>query len=67
MRYLLVDTRTSKIGELVGRDGTQLLLRPVRGGREWTCPPGSTREPTAAEKMHAGVAAANARSTGGLR
>lgn len=60
----LVDTRSSKIGQVMGRDGSHLLLRPVGGGREWTCPPGATRDPTAAEKLHAGVKAANARSRG---
>lgn len=63
MTYL-VDTRNGKVGEVMGRDGTHLLLRPPGGGVEWTCPPGETRDATASEKLRAGVKLANARSRG---
>lgn len=64
MTYL-VDTRTSRVGELIGHDDHRLVLKPLGGGREWRCPPGCTRDPTTAERVHAAVTAANARSTGG--
>lgn len=36
---VVVDRRTGTLGRVVDRDGGDLLLHPVGGGREWTCPP----------------------------
>ncbi|MFF7331025.1 hypothetical protein [Streptomyces sp. NPDC008150] len=35
-----VDARDGRIGEVMGREGGRVQLRPVGGGREWDCPPG---------------------------
>ncbi|WP_240958321.1 hypothetical protein [Streptomyces barkulensis] len=67
MAVYLVDTARNKIGELMGRDGSRYLLRPVGGGREWACDPGDARAATLAEKLSAGVRAANQRSGERLR
>ncbi|MZD04266.1 hypothetical protein GTW43_04100 [Streptomyces sp. SID5785] len=58
---LVVDTRTGRIGVVMGHEGPYAQLRPVSGGREWDAPPGSLREATAAEGMSAKVAVANGR------
>ncbi|WP_307628063.1 hypothetical protein [Streptomyces turgidiscabies] len=38
MTYAL-DVRDGRIGEVMGRVGGYVQLRPVGGGREWDCPP----------------------------
>ncbi|MFI1536589.1 hypothetical protein [Streptomyces anandii] len=35
-----VDVRDGRIGEVMGREGRYVQLRPVGGGREWDFPPG---------------------------
>ncbi|MDF3300433.1 hypothetical protein [Streptomyces tropicalis] len=39
-----VDARDGRIGEVMGRVGGRVQLRPVGGGREWDCPPGELGE-----------------------
>ncbi|WP_233416461.1 hypothetical protein [Streptomyces sp. N35] len=34
-----VDTRTGTVGQVMGREGGYVQLRPPGGGREWNCPP----------------------------
>ncbi|MDQ0934477.1 hypothetical protein QFZ49_004417 [Streptomyces turgidiscabies] len=34
-----LDVRDGRIGEVMGRVGGYVQLRPVGGGREWDCPP----------------------------
>ena len=60
---VVYDEVTRRVGELRGRVGPYWQLRPVGGGREWDAP-GPIRHATAAEKLSAGVALANARSRG---
>jgi hypothetical protein len=36
-----VDTRSGRLGEVMGRVGGRVQLRPIGGGREWDCPPKS--------------------------
>ncbi|MGW2491331.1 hypothetical protein ACWCV9_29480 [Streptomyces sp. NPDC001606] len=33
------DVRDGRVGEVMGRVGGRVQLRPVGGGREWDCPP----------------------------
>lgn len=61
---LVYDETTRKIGEVMGSEGPYVQLRPVGGGREWDCDPGQVRPVTAAERLSASVAHANARSRG---
>ncbi|QGV79935.1 hypothetical protein [Streptomyces ficellus] len=35
----LIDGRDGRIGEVMGREGGYVQLRPLGGGREWDCPP----------------------------
>jgi hypothetical protein len=58
---LLYDPATDKVGEYQDKSGPYALLRPVGGGREWQADPGSLRPATDAERLRAGVRAANAR------
>lgn len=60
----VVDIRTGRVGRLVGRSASSLRLRPVGGGREWECEPEKVRAATAAERISAVTAYANARSRG---
>nr|WP_251060379.1 hypothetical protein [Streptomyces sp. ISL-100] len=53
-----------RIGEVMGAEGPYLHLRPLGGGREWDAEPGRVRPATAAERLSAAVAAANAVSRG---
>ncbi|MCC3776864.1 hypothetical protein [Streptomyces sp. UNOB3_S3] len=41
---IVVDTRSGRIGQLMGREGPDVVqLRPVRGGIEWDCPVSAIR------------------------
>ncbi|MFI7341789.1 hypothetical protein ACIBUY_28080 [Streptomyces sp. NPDC050085] len=57
----MVDTRTNRVGEVMGNEGPYTQLRPVKGGKEWDAPPSTLRVATAAEGMSAKVAVANGR------
>ncbi|GGZ95538.1 hypothetical protein ACFOOM_13525 [Streptomyces echinoruber] len=46
----VVDTRSGRLGEVMGRVGGRVRLRPVGGGREWDCPPESV-EPAPPEEV----------------
>ncbi|WP_327428576.1 MULTISPECIES: hypothetical protein [unclassified Streptomyces] len=59
-----VDTRTGKVGMVMGHEGPYVQLRPLGGGKEWDCEPGTVRRATAAERLSAATAYANARSRG---
>ncbi|NBM18232.1 hypothetical protein [Streptomyces sp. GC420] len=61
-----MDTRTGRVGLVMGQTGPYVQLRPLGGGREWDCPPESVRTATAAERLRAATAYANARSRGEL-
>ena len=60
---LVYDEATRKVGRVMGHEGPYWQLRPVRGGREWDAR-GPLRPATAADRLSAGVALANARSRG---
>jgi hypothetical protein len=64
---LLFDTETDTVGELQDTQRGLHYLRPIGGGREWTATPDAVRPATDAERITAGVRAANARSTSTLR
>lgn len=46
-----VDGRSGRIGEVMGREGGRVQLRPVGGGREWDCPYEELGEPEPAEVL----------------
>lgn len=58
---LVYDDVSHRVGEVRGQEGPYWQLRPVGGGREWDAR-NPLRPATAAEKLSAGVALANARS-----
>jgi hypothetical protein len=60
----VVDTRTERIGVVMGHEGPYVQLRPYGGGREWDADPGAVRHATPAERLRAATAYANARSRG---
>jgi hypothetical protein len=53
----VVDTRSGRLGQLMGKTGPYANLRPPRGGREWDCPPQALRLATREEREAAGVRA----------
>ncbi|ANP57071.1 hypothetical protein J2Z21_003652 [Streptomyces griseochromogenes] len=59
-----VDTRTGRLGIVMGYEGPYVQLRPYGGGREWDARPEAVRRATPAEKLSAATAHANARSRG---
>jgi hypothetical protein len=52
-----VDTSTGKLGQIMDTTGLHVHLRPVGGGKEWTCPPKALRLATREEREAAGVRA----------
>ncbi len=60
----VVDTRTERVGIVMGHEGPYVQLRPLGGGREWDADPGAVRRATPAERLSAATAYANARSRG---
>jgi uncharacterized MAPEG superfamily protein len=60
----VVDTRTGKVGIVMGHEGPYVQLRPYGGGREWDVDPRNVRNATQAERLRAATAYANARSRG---
>nr|WP_242330799.1 hypothetical protein [Streptomyces formicae] len=60
---LVWDEATYRVGQVMGQVGGCWQLRPPEGGREWDAH-GPLRPATAAERLSAGVALANARSRG---
>ncbi|MFF0034931.1 hypothetical protein ACGFY3_26645 [Streptomyces mirabilis] len=60
----VVDTHTGRMGMVMGHEGPYVQLRPLGGGKEWDCAPDTVRRATAAERLSAATACANARSRG---
>jgi hypothetical protein len=60
----VVDTRTGRVGVVMGHEGPYVQLRPFGGGKEWDCEPETVRGATPAERLSAATAYANARSRG---
>ncbi|MEU9787745.1 hypothetical protein AB0H92_43490 [Streptomyces phaeochromogenes] len=50
-----VDLRDGRVGQVMGREGGYVQLRPVGGGREWDCPPESVGEAPVGEVLRARV------------
>ncbi|MFB6842720.1 hypothetical protein [Streptomyces sp. NPDC056361] len=53
------------VGEFKGNAGPYVMLRPVCGGREWQADPADVRPAAPAERLSAGVRAANDRARAG--
>ncbi|SDM80752.1 hypothetical protein [Streptomyces wuyuanensis] len=60
----VVDSGTGRVGRVLGLGGPYVRLAPFGGGREWDCALGELRLATAAERLSAATAYANARSRG---
>ncbi|WP_155058407.1 hypothetical protein [Streptomyces blattellae] len=60
----VVDTRSGRLGVVMGHEGPYVQLRPYGGGKEWDAEPGAVRRATPAERLSAATAHANARSRG---
>ncbi|MBW1603385.1 hypothetical protein JJV70_14995 [Streptomyces sp. JJ66] len=60
---LLIDAQ-NQVGEFRGAWCGRWFLRPVTGGKEWAVLPEEVRPVSPAERLHAEVARANARSQG---
>ncbi|MFJ3664982.1 hypothetical protein ACIPSE_00855 [Streptomyces sp. NPDC090106] len=60
----VVDTRSGRLGMVMGHEGPYVQLRPYGGGREWDVAPDALRQATLAERLSAATAYANARSRG---
>jgi hypothetical protein len=61
---MVYDPVTRKVGEYQVTAGPYAMLRPVGGGREWQADPAQIRPATVAERLSAGVKAANDRAVG---
>ncbi|MDX6316511.1 MAG: hypothetical protein QOF84_6871 [Streptomyces sp.] len=57
---VVIDAARDAVGVVMGREGPYVQLRPIGGGREWDARPECVRPATAAERLSARVAAANA-------
>ncbi|MDV9178788.1 hypothetical protein R6V09_52790, partial [Streptomyces sp. W16] len=51
-----VDTRTGRVGIVMGHEGPYVQLRPYGGGREWDADPAAVRDATPAERLSAATA-----------
>ncbi|MFJ4687532.1 hypothetical protein ACIQNG_19430 [Streptomyces sp. NPDC091377] len=63
---LMYDPATRKVGEYQDKAGPYAMLRPVGGGCEWEADPAQIRPASPAERLSAGVKAANVRAEQGL-
>ncbi|MFD0314531.1 hypothetical protein [Streptomyces flavalbus] len=50
---LVVDTRSDRLGYVMGHMGPYLQLRPVIGGREWDADPAHVRRASDEERLRA--------------
>jgi hypothetical protein len=58
------DTKSNRVGKVMGFVGPYVQLRPVGGGLEWNARPERLRPVSVSEALSAGAAVANARSRG---
>ncbi len=56
---LVVDTKTDKIGYVMGHAGPYVQLRPPGGGCEWDADPDAIRQATDTEALRARVTEMN--------
>ncbi|MER6025184.1 hypothetical protein [Streptomyces sp. NPDC001851] len=61
-----VDARSGRLGEVMGRVGGRVQLRPVGGGREWDCPPESVEPAPPGEVLRERVRRLNRNSVRGV-
>ncbi|NEA67109.1 hypothetical protein [Streptomyces sp. SID12488] len=54
-----LDVRDGRIGEVMGREGGYVQLRPVGGGCEWDCPPEALGEAAPEDVLRARVRRVN--------
>ncbi|WP_328558435.1 MULTISPECIES: hypothetical protein [unclassified Streptomyces] len=55
-----VDVRDGRLGQVMGREGGLVQLRPLGGGREWDCPEDALGEAPPGEVLRARVRRLNA-------
>ncbi|MDT0309047.1 hypothetical protein RM780_19075 [Streptomyces sp. DSM 44917] len=60
------DSRSLRVGVVVGRQGQTYQLRPVKGGGVWDAPAEDVHPVSASDLLREKVRQANRRSTGGL-
>lgn len=58
----VVDTRSGKVGIVMGHEGPYVQLRPYGGGKEWDADPAGIRRATPAERLGAQDASGDRRS-----
>ncbi|MER7955257.1 hypothetical protein [Streptomyces sp. NPDC096030] len=63
---LVRDTATGRVGFYVDSVAGRLLIRPVRGGREWEAGPDDVQLATPMRELRARAAEINARSRRGI-
>lgn len=63
---IAVDLRTGRIGEVMGRVGGRVQLRPVGGGREWDCRPEDVGEAGSGDVLRERVRALNRAARSGV-
>jgi hypothetical protein len=54
-----VDTRTNRVGQVMGHEGPYVQLRPPGGGREWDVPPEAVRPASVRDELRARVTERN--------
>ncbi|WP_369037202.1 hypothetical protein [Streptomyces adonidis] len=54
-----LDVRDGRIGEVMGREGGYVQLRPIGGGREWDCPREALEEAAPGDVLRARVRRVN--------
>ncbi|MFE5024410.1 hypothetical protein ACFRAO_14030 [Streptomyces sp. NPDC056656] len=55
----VIDVRDGRVGQVMGREGGYVQLRPPGGGREWDCPPEAVEPAPVAEELRARVRTVN--------
>ncbi|WP_406366199.1 hypothetical protein [Streptomyces sp. NBC_00645] len=55
-----IDVRDGRLGQVMGREGGYVRLRPPGGGCEWDCPPEALGEAPPGEVLRARVRRLNA-------
>ncbi|MFJ9035099.1 hypothetical protein ACIRF8_00700 [Streptomyces sp. NPDC102406] len=53
----VIDARSGRVGQVMGREGGYVQLRPPGGGCEWDCPPEAVAPAPVAEELRARVRA----------
>jgi hypothetical protein len=56
----VVDVRNGRVGQVMGREGGYVQLRPPGGGKEWDCPPEDVQPAPPGEVLRARVREINA-------